>query len=88
MCKWHKPLCTLAAMTTAAERLQRYYEAEARTLQALRVRNGNRERLNHELLHIQKMIKELRAEVAAEQAGQAGRSAIGVMVADFSGRPA
>lgn len=70
---------------TTAQRLSAYYAAELRTLQALRVEQGDTRRLNNELEAIRKGINELRAQAGAEVATATGAGPR-VLRADFSGR--
>lgn len=70
---------------TTAERLSAYYAAELRTLQALRVEQGDTRRLNNELKEIRDGIKELRSQMGAEVATATGAGPR-VLRADFSQR--
>lgn len=78
---------TLRPMTTAAERLALYLEAEAKILRGQEVRMGDRSLKMADLVEVRKAITELRREVAG--GGAAAGDTIGGLrfkLANLSGR--
>lgn len=71
-------------MTDTAARLDAYYAAEARALEAQQSKKGDRWRINAELETIRQTIKELQAQVAAEQRAACGQVGPAFALADFS----
>lgn len=67
-------------MPSTSERLQAYYDAEARILKAQASGAGNRRVQNAELAEVRRGIRELKAQQQREQSGSGGFS-----LADFSG---
>lgn len=77
---------TLCSVSTASDRLQRYYDAETRILTAgFSVRLDLRQRQEAELSEIRKAIAQLEAVVARENAAASGVGGGRFSQADFSG---
>lgn len=73
-------------MTDTAARLDAYYAAEARALEAQQSKKGDRWRINADLETIRQTIKELEAKLASETAAANGRIGPAVMVTGFNDR--